>query len=264
MYGGGVLLAVVLIWFLFFREKTGDQPFTAVTKNPPTTQQAAPATKSGLEMVQIQGGIFTMGSPASEKDRRDDECQHQETVGNFSIGKYEVTQADWREIMGKNPSLSSKNCDQCPVDNVSWDDVQLFIQKLNAKTGKTYRLPTEAEWEYAARGGNASKGYLYSGSNNLSDVAWYLPKSNHSESKLVGSKQANELGLYDMSGNVYEWCQSTWKPYSCDVITKADSARVCRGGSWFSLPQHCRVAFRFSGSPGNRSADLGFRLAKTL
>jgi formylglycine-generating enzyme required for sulfatase activity len=190
--------------------------------------------KSGLSMKAVEGGAFTMGSPGSETGRDADECQHQVTVAPFKIGFYEVTQADWRAVMGSDPEqLYFKGCDDCPVERVSWNDIQEFISKLNEKTSLRFRLPTEVEWEYAARGGKQSKGYLYAGGNSLNDVAWY---GNNSASKThpVGGKQANELGLFDMSGNVWEWCQDTYKPYPCDSNTKAnDSVRVLRGGSWY-------------------------------
>ncbi|MFN0213860.1 MAG: formylglycine-generating enzyme family protein [Saprospiraceae bacterium] len=229
--------------------------------------------RSGLEMVAVEGGAYTMGSPESEKGRSDDECQHPVTVKSFEIGKYEVTQADWREVMGEYPlELNNKGCDECPVERVSWDDVQEFLIKLNEKyPGKNYRLPSEEEWEYAARGGIRSNGYLYAGSNNIADVAWYEDnyetgntfgeqKSTHP----VGELTANELGLFDMSGNVWEWCQDSWGPYPCDANNPAVSDRVYRGGSWLNIAQWCRVAYRQSWQPGGRDYLLGFRLALSL
>ena len=214
-------------------------------------------------MVAVEGGTFNMGSPKNEKGREDNECQHQVTVGPFNIGKYEVTQADWRNIMGNDPS-NFKNCDDCPVESVFWDDVQAFLKKLNAKyPGKNYRLPTEEEWEYAARGGTKSQGYQYAGSNTLGDVAWY-DKNADSKTHPVGSKSPNELGLHDMSGNVWEWCQDSWKPYpGCSGNAKGGD-RVIRGGSWGSDPQYCRVASRDGDSPTDRGSDLGFRLARSF
>ncbi len=163
-------------------------------------------------MVRVEGGTFQMGSPNIEAGRFDNECQHTVTVASFSIGQYEVTQANWREIMGNNPSEFKDN-DNCPVEQVSWNDVQDFLIKLNAKyPGNNYRLPAETEWEYAARGGNKSRGYQYAGSDDLGSVAWYLANSG-AKTQPVGTRNPNELGLYDMSGNVWEWCQDTFKPY---------------------------------------------------
>jgi formylglycine-generating enzyme required for sulfatase activity len=170
--------------------------------------------------------------------------------------------------MGSDPlQLGFKGCDQCPVERVSWDDVQEFIKKLNAKTGKTYRLPTEAEWEYAARGGGKQT-YAYAGSNTVNEVAWYSSNAG-SKTHPVGEKKANELGLYDMSGNVREWCQD-W--YADDYYAKSPSSnpqglstgsnRVLRGGSWFDNPAYVRVADRTYYTPDFRYDNIGFRLAR--
>lgn len=164
-----------------------------------------------VDMVLVEGGTFMMGctpDQGNHYDRTvhpDREEPHKVTVGNFYIGKYEITQAQWFEIMGTRPSYK-KNCDQCPVEQVSYEDVQEFIKKLNAKTGKKYRLPTEAEWEFAARGGIKTKGYKYSGSNDSEEVAWC--KTGHwgiKSPQNIGTKKANELGIHDMSGNVREF-----------------------------------------------------------
>ena len=213
-------------------------------------------------MVLVQGGTFTMGSPPTEKDRSDDETQHSVTLSPFYMGKYEVTQAEWVKVMGNNPS-NFKNCDQCPVENVSWDDIQEFLKKLNAQTGKKYRLPTEAEWEYAARGGQAGArdGFVYAGSNNIDEVAWYSSNSN-SKTHPVGGKKANQLGLYDMSGNVWEWCSDWYGTYPTGAQTDpkgADSGvlRVLRGGSWLTIPRSCRAANRYNDWPSLRGSLLG-------
>lgn len=222
----------------------------------------------GLALV--KGGTFTMGSPDTETNRSADETQHKVTLSDFYISPYEVTQQQWKQVMGNNPSKASKDCDKCPVENVSWENVQDFIQKINAQSpGRNYRLPTEAEWEYAARGGNQTKGYLYSGSSDIGMVAWYNGNSGK-KTQAVGQRRANELGLYDMSGNVWEWC-SDWhhsdyyknSPSLNPTGITSGSLRVLRGGSWNS-PQVCRVAFRNVGAPGSRSDFLGFRLARTL
>jgi formylglycine-generating enzyme required for sulfatase activity len=164
--------------------------------------------------------------------------------------------------MGNNPS-NFQNCDDCPVEMVSWDDAQAFIAKLNQRTGKHYRLPTEAEWEYAARGGSKSNGYTYSGSNDLNSVAWYIDNSG-SKTHPVGQKQANELGIYDMTGNVWEWCQDWFGDYGKGIAQNppgpsTGSYRVIRGGGGNSAAPDCRVASR-GYTTGGRGLHLGFRL----
>ena len=190
---------------------------------------------------------------------------HEVTLDSYYIGKYPITQKEWREIMGNNPSFFT-GCDQCPVEGISWKDVQEFLQRLNARTGQNYRLPTEAEWEFAARGGNNSRGYLYAGSDNLEDVAWYKGNAGD-KTHSVGQKLPNELGLYDMCGNVAEWCQDWYRYYSSFAQTNPKgsligSNRVVRGGSWNFVPRFCGVAFRFYGLPGDRLGIVGFRLAR--
>jgi sulfatase modifying factor 1 len=220
-----------------------------------------------IEMVYVEGGSFTMGCTSEQgSDCYDGEKpSHTVNLSSFYIGKYEVTQAQWRAVMGTNPS-SNSGCDNCPVDNVSWDDVQQFIQKLNQQTGKRYRLPTEAEWEYAARGGNKSKGFIYSGSDDIGAVAWYDGNSG-SKTHPVGQKSPNELGIYDMTGNVWEWC-SDWyaeyyyssSPNSNPQGPSSGSDRVLRGGSWIYAATYCRVAIRFLSSPEYRTYIYGFRV----
>ena len=225
-----------------------------------------PETASWMpEMVFIQGGTFQMGS----NDGADDEKPvHTITLNSFYIGKYEVTQKQWREVMGSNPSYFS-GCDQCPVENVSWNNIQDYIQTLNARSGKIFRLPTEAEWEYAARGGSRSRGYTYSGSNTLEDVAWYNSNSG-SKTHPVGQKQPNELGLFDMAGNVWEWCGDWYDENYYKSSTSSDpkgpslrTARSLRGGSWHDFSCDCRTAYRGRGAPGHRFDNSGFRLART-
>ena len=192
--------------------------------------------KDFIEMVPVEGGTFLLGGKLSV------------TVSTFEIGKYPVTQKQWREIMGTNPSHFSG--DDLPVENVSWNDTKEFIEKLNAMyPGKNYRLPTEAEWEYAARGGNQSQGYEYSGSDFLKEVGWYYENSND-KTHPVGQLKPNELGLYDMSGNVWEWCED-----------QNGSDRVVRGGGWHFTAVYCRAAYRLSYSPTLRIYYVGFRLA---
>ena len=219
-----------------------------------------------IDMVRVEAGTFTMGATPEMKDPDydyDEKPTHQVTLTNdYYIGKYEVTQALWQAVMGSNPSKFKG--DNLPVENVSWKDCQEFLSKLNNTTGKTFRLPTEAEWEYAARGGKKNRGYLYSGSNNISDVAWYSDNSDN-KTHAVGSKQANELGIYDMSGNVYEWCQDRKGSYSSSSQVNPTGAasgsyRVRRGGYWSSSARYCRSSDRSSSSPGYRDFDLGLRL----
>ena len=217
-----------------------------------------------IDMVRVEAGTFTMGATAEMKNPDDDEKPtHQVTLTNdYYIGKYEVTQALWKAVMGKNPSLFKG--DNLPVEQVSWDDCQEFISKLNRITGKMFRLPTEAEWEYAARGGNKSRGYQYSGSNNLLDVAWCGDNSG-SKTRAVGTKQPNELGIYDMSGNVDEWCQDWKGAYSSSsqvnpTGANSGSYRVCRGGSWGCIARICRSSYRYCGTPVSRYTFLGLRL----
>ena len=217
-----------------------------------------------IDMVKIEAGTFMMGATSEMQKPYDDEKPvHQVTLTNdYYMGKYEVTQALWQAVMGSNPSkFKSRNL---PVEQVSWDDCQEFINKLNSITGRRFRLPTEAEWEYAARGGKKSKGYQYSGSSNISDVAWYTANSG-SKTHPVGKKQANELGLYDMTGNVLEWCQDWYGSYVSSSQTNPTGAfsgffRVFRGGSWYGNSGICRLSCRDSYNPDNRNFDLGLRL----
>ncbi len=240
------------------------------------------------EMVPVQGGTFTMGATSEQgSDYYSDELPtHQVTLSDYYIGKYEVTQQLWEYVMnysgtcadgstmsaystdpwlGSNPSSSYGVGDYYPAYYVSWSDiVDIFLPRLNRITGKTFRLPTEAQWEYAARGGNKSQGYKYSGSNNLNSVAWYWDDSSDG-TKEVGKKQPNELGLYDMSGNVWEWCQDWYGSYSSSSQTdptgpSTGSDRVYRGGSWGLSATYCRVSNRNYRTPGDRSRNLGFRL----
>ena len=217
-----------------------------------------------IDMIRVEAGTFTMGATSEmESPFYWEKPTHQVILTNdYYIGKYEVTQALWQAVMGKNPSKFKG--DNLPVEQVSWDDCQKFISKLNSITGKTFRLPTEAEWEFAARGGKKSRGYQYSGSNNLSDVAWYENNSGR-KTHVVGSKQANELGIYDMAGNVCEWCQDWWGYYSSSsqinpTGANSGSGRVRRGGYWGDYAG-CRSSCRFSIAPGSRFMNLGLRMA---
>ena len=216
-----------------------------------------------IEMVKVEAGTFMMGATSEMLNPEDDEKPvHKVTLTHdYYMGKYEVTQALWKTVMGSNPSKFKG--DNLPVENVSWNDSQEFISKLNSMTGRKFRLPTEAEWEYAARGGKKSRGYLYSGSSNISDVAWYDGNSG-SKTHPVGMKQANELGIYDMSGNVYEWCQDRFGSYVSSPQTNpiggnSGSLRVRRGGSWHHDAWICRSSDRY-GSAEYRLSYLGLRL----
>ncbi len=247
------------------------------------------------DMVRVPGGTFRMGSEKNDKNAKDNEMPaHDVTLSDFSIGRTEVTQALWRAVMGSVPdeSLTSlpgglsgiarilkresdptkfsfKGRDQCPVESVSWDDIQEFLQKLNAlDPGKNYRLPTEAEWEYAARGGPPGKqNFVYSGSDKIDEVAWYNDNSD-SKTYPVGQKKANALGLFDMSGNVWEWCNDWFGDYSAENQRNpkgpdSGTYRVNRGGSWNLGASFCRAAIRNGTAPGYRFNFMGFRLASS-
>ena len=220
-----------------------------------------------FDMIAVEGGTFTMGATAEQASDAysDEKPTHQVTLSSYYIGKTEVTQELWQAVMGSNPSgFSGANL---PVEKVSWEDCQIFIAILNELTGKYFRLPTEAEWEYAARGGSKSQGYKYSGSNTVDDVAWY-PSNSSSKTHPVATKAPNELGIYDMSGNVLEWC-SDW--YSSSYYSSSSqynptgpasgSRRVYRGGSWGSSARLCRVSYRDYNGPSYRFYNLGLRLA---
>ena len=222
-----------------------------------------------FEMVYVEGGTFMMGATSEQGSDADADERpvHSVTLSSFHIGKYEVTQGLWREVMGSNPSYNPSG-DDYPVENVSWEDCQEFIGKLNARTGLTFRLPTEAEWEYAARGGRKSRGYKYSGSNSIGDVAWYSGNSgNHTHP--VGRKSPNELGLYDMSGNVWEWCQDWYGDYTAEAQRNptgpsSGGSRVLRGGSYWGVARFCRVSYRSFSAPGYRYGFNGLRLVLSL
>ncbi|MFZ4549311.1 MAG: formylglycine-generating enzyme family protein, partial [Bacteroidales bacterium] len=244
---------------------TGDQNWegtvTVLPNGIAKVEAKQKAQQEFIEMVFVQGGTFQMGSNDGGSDEKP---VHTVTVSDFYIGKTEVTQKQWRDIMDDDPSYF-KNCDNCPVEQVSWEDIQIFIQKLNQTTGRPYRLPTEAEWEYAARGGIKSKGYTYSGSNILGDVAWFTDNSN-SKTHPVAQLQPNELGIYDMSGNVSEWCRNWYGVYTSYTQTNPEgpsmgARRECRGGSWLNYVHICRTAFRnYNTYPDSRINDIGFRL----
>ena len=221
--------------------------------------------KLSNDFVFVEGGTFIMGSPETEEERYDDETRHEVTVDSFYMQASVVTQELWEAVMGNNPSSEEKGGD-LPVTDVNWFDCMEFIKAINELTGNKYRLPTEEEWEYAAKGGNKSKGYIYSGSNNIKEVAWY---EENSEDRLhvVKELQANELGLYDMCGNVREWCEDWYEPYrlvqkSSQDPKGADDAnrRVLRGGNWDEETPDCRSAYRYCSRPNTRNGLIGFRI----
>ena len=217
-----------------------------------------------FKMIPVEGGTFTMGATSEMTEPFDDENPtHQVTLSSYYIGETEVTQALWKAVMGSNPS--NFKGDDLPVEQVSWDDCQTFINKLNALTGKNFRLPTEAEWEFAARGGNQSRHTQYSGSSRIDDVAWYQHNSGE-ETHPVKTKQPNELGIYDMSGNVSEWCQDWDSDYSSYAQTNpsgasSGSTHVIRGGCWCYVPWGCRSSGRHYGAPEYSYNEIGLRLA---
>ena len=243
---------------------------------PPEEEEIETFNVNGVSfnMVNVEGGTFMMGAPDDDKYADDSERpQHQVTLSSYSIGQTEVTQALWEAVMGSNPS-KYKGSDR-PVEQVSWNDCQEFIKKLNALTGRTFRLPTEAEWEYAARGGLYHQGYQFSGSNEIKEVAWYLDNSGE-KTHPVAQKASNDLGIYDMTGNVWEWCQDWFDMdyYSnspsnnpCNNTVGNARQRVQRGGSWFSYYEDCRVWDREAMKSSSedpldyKEFDLGLRLA---
>lgn len=216
-------------------------------------------------MVPVEGGTFTMGATSEQGSDADNDEKpaHKVTLSDYYIGQTEVTQALWEAVMGSNPSFFEG--DNLPVEQVSWNDCQVFIQKLNQLTGKQFRLPTEAEWEYAARGGRKSQGYKYAGGNDIGLVAWYTGNSGI-ETHPIGTKQANELGIYDMSGNVYEWCSDWYGDYTSSSQSdpqgpSSGSDRVGCGGDYGSSAGYCRVSNRYGILPSCRGDNLGLRLS---
>lgn len=227
-----------------------------------TATETDPVT--GMSFVWVEGGCFEMGSARGEDDEKP---VHKVCVDGFWMGTFEVTQGEWEKVMGNNPS-KFKGSDR-PVETVSWNDAQEYIARLNQQTEKRYGLPTEAQWEYAARGGVKSRGFEYAGSNVVNEVAWYNENSGGTTIP-VGRKLPNELGLYDMSGNVWEWCLDwydqgyyRWGPSDNPAGPDGGSLRVFRGGGWDSSPGSVRAANRGWDEPGGRFVDLGFRLVRT-
>lgn len=233
----------------------------AVTGKIGTEALSVTANGISFRMLPVQGGTFTMGAtPEQGSEVYDDEKPaHEVSLSDFYMAETEVTQKLWKAVMGSNPSRIRGS--SSPVESVSWDDCHEFITRLNSLTGRTFRLPTEAEWEYAARGGNRGNGHRYAGSNSAGDVAWYFSNRTHQ----VAGKSPNELGLYDMSGNVYEWCQDVYGDYRGKAQTNPQgvstgSSRVFRGGSWIGDVGSCRVSYRGHKLPANAENNLGLRL----
>jgi formylglycine-generating enzyme len=271
------------------------QPYTSKTDasiNKNTEQEAVIDTIAYRDcpdcplMMSIEGGTYTMGSLTSEKDRSDDECPHTETVANFSIGVYEVTVAEYLRFAdatnshypewlekgsvynvetGTNSHYKDKGYSRAagtlPVCGVSWHDAVAYCEWMSKKTGKKYRLPLEKEWEYAAKGGKKTRGYKYAGSNDLSAVAWCSSNAG-SKPHAVGGKAANELGLYDMSGNLWEWCQDKWAAYPGCTASDCANCAVLRGGSWYNNVNDCRASYRNWNGNANRYYYYGFRCAR--
>ena len=259
------ILSIFLFSLMVCNMAMAQEPSASETSN----SENLTITVNGVSftMVFVKGGTFQMGATEEQgSDALDDEKPaHSVTLSDYYIGETEVTQALWQAVMGENPSRWIGS--NLPMEKVSWDDCQWFFTKLNQLTGRKFRLPTEAEWEYAARGGSKSRGYKYSGSNDIGSVAWYYGNSD-SITHPVKTKSPNELGIYDMSGNVYEWCQDWYdsRHYGkspgnnpCNNITA--SCRVFRGGSWIDYARNCRVSNRCHHTPGIASNILGMRLA---
>ena len=217
-----------------------------------------------FDMIKVEAGTFTMGCTSEQSECYSGESPyHRVTISSdYYIGKYEVTQELWQAVMGNNPS-SFKGFDK-PVENVSWNDCVEFCEELSRMTGKRFRLPTEAEWEFAARGGKKSTGAKYSGSSSVANVAWY-DGSSGGQTHPVGKLRPNELGIYDMSGNVWEWCSDWYGSYGSSSQTdpygaSSGQSRVLRGGSWFSGARYCRVSNRDGITPSGRDDYYGFRV----
>ncbi len=220
-----------------------------------------------FKMIEVKGGTFDMGATAEQGDdaMENENPVHCVTLSDYYMGEMEVTQELWQTVMGENPSHGYGVGSNYPVYYVSWDDCQVFISKLNQLTGRNFKLPTEAQWEYAARGGDASNDYKYAGGNSVGNVAWYKDNSGD-QSQLIAQKQANELGLYDMSGNVYEWCGDWFGDYTVSTQTNPrgpaeGTYRVMRGGSWFGFDRNLRVSYRSYNTPDIRDSYIGLRLA---
>ena len=233
---------------------------------PITEPQIFTVNGVSFTMLPVEGGTFTMGGTAEQgaDAGNSEKPAHEVTVSSFALGETLVTQELWVAVMGSNPSANTANL-QNPVETIDWSDVQAFIDALYELTGTRFRVPTEAEWEFAARGGNLSHGYKYAGSNNLAEVAWYQDNAGML-TRPVRTKTPNELGLYDMSGNVFEWCADWYGAYTADAQTdptgpETGAFYVCRGGSYNQAAAMCRVSYRYVSRPTNKNGYIGLRLA---
>jgi formylglycine-generating enzyme required for sulfatase activity len=247
-----ILVALLMAAPALAEEKTGTEAQIAKYGNPNNAQ-------TGMEFAFVPGGCFRMGSNNGNGDERP---VHDVCISDFFIGKFEVTQGQWRKIMDHNPSRFNRCGDDCPVEQVSWTDAQEFIRRLNSLTGKKYRLPTEAEWEYACTSGG--KNETYCGGNDLDAVAWH-DRNSGGRTHAVGQKQQNALGIYDMSGNAWEWVQDLRGDYpgtrrQDPSGPSSGSTSVRRGGSWQYGARQARAAWRSSGYSDDRALDLGFRV----
>lgn len=276
------LLTIALITFMSafitpsFASQSEDIPSTASSepqakeKPPARVFELSPAMSKELfaNMVLVEAGTFNMGSDSSLARAREKPVK-EVSLDSYYIGRYEVTQDVFLQIMGWNTSYFQ--CEKCPMNNVSWFNIQLFIERLNMATGKTFSLPTEAQWAFAAKGGNQSKNYDYSGSNDINDVAWYVKNSNN-KSHPVGLKQPNELGLYDMTGNLWEFCLDTMSRHAYKMHEqhnpfvgdrnnlKQKAMKVIRGGGYEFSPEENLLFMRDGATNNVRMADIGFRL----
>ena len=273
----GAVVVVALVLILVLSKKDNDSksyPFEAPSPQVNMSDLTITVNSVSFVMKPVEGGTFWMGAQSADPngqnyDSEADNCEqpvHNVTVSTFYIGETEVTQALWKAVMGTNPSYWQ--ADYLPVHEISWNDVQEFVRKLNSLTGRNFRLPTEAEWEYAAKGGNKSNGYKYAGSNSIGSVAWYFDNSGR-HTNAVKCKLPNELGLFDMIGNVREWCSDMYDDYSSGTQTnpnpqstsKSNSLRVLRGSSHDDNARGCRVSTRYRYYPDQGGLNNGFRLA---
>lgn len=260
------VVAAVIAGLVFFTNRQENVvSITEEVEIVPRADEVITVNGVSFKMIGVQGGTFTMGATSEQGSDADSDEKptHQVTLSSFSIGETEVTQELWQAVMGSNPSYFKGL--KRPVEQVNWEDCQAFIRELNNLTGRNFRLPTEAEWEYAARGGQKSNPTKYAGSSTIDDVAWYIDNSGD-QTHDVATKRANELGLYDMSGNVWEWCQDWKGSYRSGSQTtpkgaSSGSDRVYRGGSWNYGAWFCRVSIRYNGTPASRYINLGLRLA---